>query len=188
LLNTILPRALTRAVEKSLALFPVVVVTGARQTGKSTLVRDIEPPSNRTYVTLDTVFNRNLAVAEPQTLLTAPGSGRITIDEVQRAPDLLLTIKESVDQSKVNGRFLLTGSANLLLMQRVSESLAGRASYLTLWPMTRREQHGEGRCGVWDELLKADDESWLDLLSAQPNEPVDWKALVRRGGFPTPTW
>jgi predicted AAA+ superfamily ATPase len=59
-----------------------------------------------------------------------------------------------VDQARrAPGRFLLTGSANLLLMRRVSESLAGRASYLTLWPMTRREQRGLGRCGMWEELL-----------------------------------
>ena len=61
----------------------------------------------------------------------------VIIDEVQRAPDMVLAIKESVDNERMNGRFLLTRSANLLLMQRVSESLAGRARYLTLWPMTR---------------------------------------------------
>ena len=82
------------------------------------------------------------------------------------------------------GRFLLTGSANLLLMRQVSESLAGRASYLTLWPMTRREQRGEGRAGRWEELLAAPDEEWLDLLAAEPAEPEDWRALCRRGGFP----
>jgi hypothetical protein len=71
-------------------------------------------------------------------------------------------------------------------MRQVSESLAGRASYLTLWPMTRREQRGMGRCGVWDELLAARDEDWADVLAAQPKEPEDWRALARRGGFPTP--
>jgi predicted AAA+ superfamily ATPase len=72
------------------------------------------------------------------------------------------------------------------MMRRVSESLAGRASYLTLWPMTRREQRGEGRCGLWQELLAEPDEKWLDLLAAQPGEPDDWRALALRGGFPTP--
>lgn len=84
------------------------------------------------------------------------------------------------------GRFLLTGSANLLLLERVSESLAGRASYLTLWPMTRREQRGEARCGHWDDLLAVEDGAWPDVLAAAPDAPDDWRALARRGGFPTP--
>ena len=66
----------------------------------------------------------------------------MTIDEVQREPNLLHAVKLAIDRQRQPGRFLLTGSANLLLMRRVSESLAGRASYLTLWPMTRREQLG----------------------------------------------
>lgn len=70
-------------------------------------------------------------------------------------------------------------------MRQVSESLAGRASYLTLWPMTRREQRGLGRSGMWEELLEANDADWLDLLAAQPDDSEDWKELVRRGGFPT---
>jgi hypothetical protein len=68
-------------------------------------------------------------------------------------------------------------------MRQVSESLAGRASYLTLWPMTRREQRGLGRCGLWGELLETPNEDWLDLLAAEPEEPEDWRALSRRGGF-----
>jgi hypothetical protein len=58
--------------------------------------------------------------------------------------------------------------------------------YLSLWPMTKREQKGLGRCGFWDELLAARDEDWLELLYAQPNPAEDWRALARRGGFPTP--
>ncbi len=72
-------------------------------------------------------------------------------------------------------------------MRQVGESVAGRASYLTPWPMTRREQQGHGRCGVWDELLAARDDEWLDILAAHPDEPDDWRALARRGGYPTPS-
>jgi predicted AAA+ superfamily ATPase len=71
-------------------------------------------------------------------------------------------------------------------MRQVGESLAGRASYLTLWPMTRREQLGLGRCGVWEEILAAPDEEWLELLSGEADESADWRAAARRGGFPTP--
>jgi predicted AAA+ superfamily ATPase len=68
----------------------------------------------------------------------------------------------------------------------VSETLAGRASYLTLWPMTRREQLGLGRAGIWDELLAADDKKWPDVITSQDVEPEDWKRFALRGGYPTP--
>lgn len=99
---------------------------------------------------------------------------------------MLHAVKRAIDKNRQPGRFLLTGSANLLLMRKISESLAGRASYLTLRPMTRREQNGLGRCGRWDDLIAADDKEWYDLFSAQPDEREDWRALARRGGFPTP--
>ena len=110
----------------------------------------------------------------------------MTLDEVQREPDLLGAVKRAIDRKRTPGQYLLTGSANLAMMQGVSESLAGRASYLTLWPMTRREQKGEGRCGLWDELLSSDDDDWDSLISKGSDKAEDWQALARRGGFPTP--
>jgi hypothetical protein len=110
----------------------------------------------------------------------------MTIDEVQRQPALLRAVKRAIDARRVKGRFLLTGSANLLLMRQVSESLAGRASYLTLWPMTRREQLGLGRTGIWDDLLAAPDRDWLDVVQTQTVAAEDWRALALRGGYPTP--
>lgn len=139
-----------------------MAVTGARQTGKSTLAR--EAFAGRRYVTLDTALNREIAAAEPRSFLTGQSGDTLTVDEIQRVPELLLSIKELVDADRVNGRFLLTGSANLLLLRRVSESLAGRARYLTLWPMTRREQLGLGRCGIWGDLLAQPHDAWPDLL------------------------
>lgn len=162
---------------------PAVVVTGARQTGKSTLARDLTP-GNRRYFSLDDLDVVDAARRDPDSLVG--GTEPVTLDEVQREPDLLRAVKRAIDRRRTRGRFLLTGSANLLLMRQVSESLAGRASYLTLWPMTRREQLGLGRGGVWEEMLSAKDEDWLDLLAAQPDEPADWKAIARRGGYPTP--
>src|SRR5437762_534806 len=124
-----------------------------------------------------------LGRGEPEALV----EGRpVTLDEVRREPDLLLAVKRAIDRDRRAGRFLLTGSANLLLMRGVSESLAGRASYLTLWPMVRREQRGLGRCGLWEELLGAKDSEWLDLLRADRTGHEDWIELARRGGFPTP--
>ena len=176
-----LPRLVDRALEHALHAMPVVIVTGARQTGKSTLTRAL---SDRVYLTLDDLDVLDQAATAPADLL---GRGRrVTLDEVQRQPALLRAVKRAVDTQRTRGRFLLTGSANLLLMRQVSESLAGRASYLTLWPMTRREQLGFGRAGVWPELLAADDDDWLDVLQAQDVPAEDWRALARRGGYPTP--
>ena len=165
---------------------PSVVVTGARQTGKSTLVRDLAAHDGRLYLTLDDLDVMEQAVTSPDDLIgRAP---RVTIDEIQRQPALLRAVKRAIDARRTRGRFLLTGSANLLLMRNVSESLAGRATYLTLWPMTRREQRGLARAGLWEELLAADDDDWLDLLRAQgaEAEQEDWEDLARRGGYPTP--
>jgi len=162
---------------------PALVVTGARQTGKSTLVQQLAPGPRR-YHSLDDLDVLDAARRDPEMLVG--GDDPVTLDEVQRAPELLLAVKRAIDRHRVPGRFVLTGSANLALMRQVSESLAGRASALTLWPMTRSEQLGEGRCGAWEELLATRDEEWLDLLSARPAEPEDWRALAMRGGFPTP--
>jgi len=179
----VLPRLVAGSLADRLRVMPAVVVTGARQTGKSTLVQKLAP-GGRTYFSLDDLDVVDAARRDPDALVG--GSLPVTLDEVQREPDLLLAVKRAIDGRRKPGRFLLTGSANLLLMRRVSESLAGRASYLTLWPMTRREQRGLGRCGVWAELLEARDEDWLDLLASRSGEPEDWRKLARRGGFPTP--
>lgn len=175
-----LARLVNAALAERLLAMPAVVVTGARQTGKSTLVSQL----GRRYLSLDDLDVRDAARRDPQLLVG--GRDPLTLDEVQLEPDLLRAIKREIDRDRQAGRFLVTGSANLLLMRQVSESLAGRASYLTLWPMTRREQQGLGRCGLWDELLTTPEAQWRDLLAAQPDEPQDWRVLARRGGFPTP--
>lgn len=178
-----LPRRIAESLKERLQVMPCVVVTGARQTGKSTLARELAP-GDRRYFSLDDLDILDLAQRDPEALVG--GTEPLTLDEVQREPDLLHAVKQAIDRRRRPGRFLLTGSANLLLMRRVSESLAGRASYLTLWPMTRREQQGRGRCGIWEELLVTPGDEWRDLLAAQPDEAEDWRALALRGGFPTP--
>jgi uncharacterized protein len=177
------PRLVGGALAERLRIMPSVVVTGARQTGKSTLVEHLVAGKRR-YASLDDLDVLDAARRAPEVLVG--GSEPMSLDEIQRAPELLHAVKRAIDRDRSPGRFLLAGSANLLLMRRVSESLAGQASYLTLWPMTRREQLGLGRCGLWDELLAARDESWRDRLAAEPDSPDDWRSLARRGGFPTP--
>ena len=181
--NQTLPRLVVPSLEDRLRVMPAVVVTGARQTGKSTLAQELTH-GNRRFFTLDDLDVLDAARRDPEAILG--GSQPVTIDEVQREPDLLHAVKRSIDRERRPGRFLLTGSANLLLMHQVSESLAGRASYLTLWPMTRREQHGLGRGGLWEELLEARDKDWPDLVAAHPAQPEDWRLLAHRGGFPSP--
>lgn len=182
-MNDPLPRHVVRTLEERLQVMPAVVLTGPRQTGKSTLVQELGPRGRR-YVSLDDLDVLDAARRDPDALVG--GTTPATLDEVQREPGLLHAVKQAIDRDRRPGRFLLTGSANLLLMQRIGESLAGRASYLTLRPMTRREQQGDGACGLWEELLAARDEEWLELLAEQPDEARDWRALASRGGFPTP--
>ncbi|MCY3547385.1 MAG: ATP-binding protein [Gemmatimonadetes bacterium] len=174
---------------------PAVVVAGARQTGKTTLARavgwaDDAPgagPTTRTgrpYLSLDDFDVLDLARRDPDALVR--NSHPVTLDEVQREPGLLSAVKREIDRGRQPGRFLLTGSANLLLMRRISESLAGRASYLTLWPMTRREQLGLGQCGIWEELVEVTDREWLDVVTEDGGGREDWRPLAQRGGFPFP--
>ncbi len=159
---------------------------GARQTGKSTLVQSEPFGAERLYLTLDDPDVQERARLAPDDLVrSAP---RITLDEVQRAPDLLLAVKRVVDRERPRqaGRFILTGSANLLLMQRVSESLAGRATYVQLWPLTRRERLGLAEPGIWTDLLSTPHQAWLDLVTSRDSRPADWRREVQIGGYPTP--
>lgn len=178
-----LPRLVGAALAERLRVMPAVVVTGARQTGKSTLAEHLVPGSRR-YLSLDDFDVLDAARRDSQAIVG--GTDPVTLDEVQREPSVLSAVKRAIDRDRRPGRFLLTGSANLLLMRRVSESLAGRASYLTLWPMTRREQRGLGCAGRWDDLLGADESAWRELLAAGDDASEDWRSLALRGGFPTP--
>jgi hypothetical protein len=151
-LQTPLPRHLTARVQRALREAPVVVLTGARQTGKSTLIRELLEAPPRDYRTLDDLDLLERAGSEPDALVASKQP--LTLDEIQRSPELLLAIKRAVDRDRRPGRFLLSGSANLALLGRVSETLAGRAVYLTLHPFTLAERAGRGRTGPWDEILR----------------------------------
>jgi predicted AAA+ superfamily ATPase len=117
----------------------VVALLGPRQAGKSTLARMLAAdrlPAD--YLTLDDEPIRNAAAADPAGFVAGLGRTAV-IDEVQRAPELLLAIKSRVDRDSTRGQFLLTGSANLRRIPRVSDALPGRVDYLTLWPFTQGE-------------------------------------------------
>jgi hypothetical protein len=162
----------------------VVVVTGARQTGKTTLVGTGPIARRRTFRSLDDYDVLERALAEPDLLLQT--SGPLTLDEVQRVPALLTAIKRDVDRSRKPGRFLLTGSANLLMMRRVSESLAGRAVYLTLWPMTEAEKAGTADAGPWSSWLEAGSARSAHDLTGPSAASEDWASRVVVGGYPVP--
>ena len=146
----------------------VVVLTGARQTGKTTLARELGREDDRAFVTLDRPETLELAQRDPEALWE--GLDRITIDEVQRSPQLLNYLKIEVDRNPAKGRFLLTGSANLLLMGSVSDSLAGRAGYISLPPFTLAER------------MNVEGGNLLRLLLEAPSTAA---VLKRRGEFPS---
>jgi predicted AAA+ superfamily ATPase len=154
---------------------PVVMVIGPRQCGKTTLVRDLMA-GERAYVTLDDDTVLEGARQDPVGFMR--GLDRTTIDDVQRAPDLLRAIKRSVDQDRRPGRFLLTGSANVLTLPTVSDSLAGRMEIVTLLPLSRAELRGRRPAF----LRKA----FTGALVRPPEEMIgeDLVHAVLTGGYP----
>jgi len=174
--HKVLGRCLAPALRRALSRSPVVVLTGARQTGKTTLARDILG-QGRAYVSLDDVEMTDRAEREPDALLDTENP--LTIDEVQRSPGLLLAIKRRVDRKREPGQFLLTGSSNLALLGRVSESLAGRAVYKMLGPMTCSEKAGRGACGPWSILAESP-----KRLRSRHVRRTDWRDAALAGGLP----
>ena len=174
-MDRIKPRWFSSNIQAALRVLPVTVLTGARQTGKTTLTQALEPA--RTYFTLDDVGILDQAERNPDSLLSARP---VILDEVQRAPQILLAVKRAVDTSRRAGDFILTGSANLLLMKQVAETLAGRAIYLDLPPFCPTEwQERKGALSPLDRLFAADFD-WREW----PDEPGDWTRWLLRGGFP----
>jgi uncharacterized protein len=158
-----------RLVLEALTDTRVVFVGGARQVGKSTLARGIaQGPHPAAELSLDNQATRETALADPEGLV-AGLSGPAFIDEIQRAPDLLLAIKDAVDRDRTPGRFLLTGSANVVTARKVKDALTGRMEMIPLWPLAQSEIHGSSL-------------NFVDaLFAAQPPRVVG--ALVGRGAF-----
>lgn len=178
-MSTIFPRHARSLVLDALADTRIVLVMGARQVGKTTLTRDIVADAYPAQaLTLDDKTTRDAAEADP-TGFVAGLDGPALIDEVQRAPGLLFAIKESVDLDPRPGRFLLTGSANILSAPKIYEALTGRVEIVQLWPLSQAE-------------IESTTANFIDSLFAQrPPQliaaPIGREAFVERvarGGFP----
>lgn len=173
------PRHIHLLLDEALADTPVVLLNGARQTGKSTLAQTLARERGWRYLTLDDRVVLAAAKNDP-TGFVAGLSGPVVMDEIQRAPELFLDIKAVVDRDRTPGRFLLTGSANVLLLPALADSLTGRMEILHLWPLSGGEITDDARFNRADWLFDGS-------LDERTLAPCSRDALVERilpGGFP----
>lgn len=173
-------RNITPKIIEALSDTPVVMLNGARQTGKSTLAKSLisEKHIGR-YVTLDDATALAAAKHDPAGFISGLGESTV-IDEIQRAPELFVAIKADVDRNRTPGRYLLTGSANVLLLPRLSESLAGRMEIFTLWPMSQGEFAGVREKFI--DTLFSEKLPSNEFISADTKTTVIERAI--RGGYP----
>lgn len=172
-------RHIQRLLLTALADTPVVLLNGARQTGKSTLVRALADslyPAR--YLNFDDATTLAGARYDPVGFINGL-TGAAVLDEIQLAPALFPAIKAAVDRERRPGRFLLTGSANVLLLPRLSESLAGRMEILTLWPLSQGEMRGQEEDFV-DRLFAP---QWQWTLQERLQRDALYQMLVQ-GGYP----
>ena len=175
-----IPRHLTHSLLQALKDSPVVLLQGPRQSGKSTLVQALATAGHKArYLTLDDAAVLSAVTRDPGGFL-AGFTGPVIIDEVQLAPELFRAIKLDVDRHRTPGRFLLTGSSNVLLLPKLSESLAGRMEILTLWPFSQGEVAGI-REGFVDALFHHGDLPAISPLSL--TRPHLAQQIVT-GGYP----
>ncbi len=174
--STYIKRSLGPVLKKAAAEFPAVVLTGPRQSGKTTLLQHLFGRRYR-YVSLEPPDVRTSAGEDPRSFLEMYPPP-VIFDELQYAPDLLPYIKEKIDADRhKSGQFLLIGSQNLLLMEKVTESLAGRAAMLRLFPLSRREAEGRPRVSL----------PWESKRRSSPEKPFTYRELWEsflRGGYP----
>lgn len=175
------PRHISPLLADALSDTPVVLINGARQSGKSTLVQSLADPAKgaRRYLTLDDAVVLNAVRSDPAGFINGL-QGAVTLDEVQRVPELFLAIKAAVDRQRTPGRFLLTGSADVMLLPGIADSLAGRMEVLSLWPLSSAELADSAALNRADALFQGD---W-SRLTVQPCERDELIARLLAGGFP----
>ncbi|MBI4982567.1 MAG: ATP-binding protein [Candidatus Omnitrophica bacterium] len=171
------PRTLTKIIQKAVKTFPAIVVTGPRQSGKTTLLKHLFAKTHK-YINLENPDVRMRAKADPLGFLEENKSPLI-LDEIQYVPELLSYIKTRIDDKRKPGQWLFTGSQNFVLMQGVSQSLAGRVAVLSLLPFSFAERIGKGK----------DAKNPLELLKGlNPEqicrEKVSLSELILRGNYP----
>lgn len=179
--NNVIPyheRWLTPLLQEAIRDHPIIVLTGARQVGKSTLLSNAEPFRNWRFHTLDDFDVLEQAHSNPESLWA--GTNQVILDEVQKAPELLLAVKKTVDRNPGKYQFVLSGSANLLLMKQVSESLAGRAIYFVLDPMSIGEMNNRPHPDILVRLLHGEFPQEKTLAAAPP----DPSEAILRGFMP----
>jgi uncharacterized protein len=177
----ILPRRAEALVREALADTPVVLIQGARQVGKSTLAARILADVGAPLLTLDSTATFNAARNDPDSFVRQRPGSLMAIDEVQRAPELLRAVKAAVDEDRTPGRFLLTGSANLLTIRGHHESLAGRAETIPLYGLSQGEITG-GRDCLADVLLCGQEGRLGELHSDLTRQ--DYLELICAGSYP----
>lgn len=172
-------RHIEALISDALSDTPVVLLNGARQTGKSTLVQALSAEHGRRYLTMDDRVTLAAAKGDPDGFI-AGLKGAVTLDEVQRAPELFLAIKADVDRNRKPGRFLLTGSANVLLLPDIADSLAGRMEVLSLWSLSNAEIAGDSATNLADWLFDGS----IEALNISPCDRVQLVEKLLAGGYP----
>jgi predicted AAA+ superfamily ATPase len=164
-----IPRIADIAARERLAGYPILTITGPRQSGKTTLSRLLAP--HLAYFSLEDPDTRALATEDPRAFLRLAGDGAI-LDEIQRVPEVFSYLQGVVDADRRMGRFILTGSGQFELIESITQSLAGRVSLLTLLPFSLAELQAVGRAPVSvDEILHA---GFFPPIHDRPVEPTLW--------------